>query len=219
MARAHRAGCVLTLQENLARLDAGHAVRIPVSTTKVIALLVLGIAVGLPMLLLVVYITVHAARTGDVIAAVNPRTAALVVAVVGCLLLLPIAVAVRLSRKEELVLTREGLTEVQRGTPVATTRWSEMGRVEIVRTHGRITRLSPRMVTYTLAPRGRDRLQHERAAAGLRPARWLAAPEPRVTMRQQYSLSPRRLGELLAAAHQRYGRTPSPPGGPWASPR
>ena len=189
------------------------------STTKVIALLVLGIAVGLPMLLLVVYITVHAARTGDVIAAVNPRTAALVVAVVGCLLLLPIAVAVRLSRKEELVLTREGLTEVQRGTPVATTRWSEMGRVEIVRTHGRITRLSPRMVTYTLAPRGRDRLQHERAAAGLRPARWLAAPEPRVTMRQQYSLGPGRLAELLAAAHQRYGRTPSPPGGPWASPR
>lgn len=198
-----------SIRHSIGLLDAGHPVRIPVSRTKVLCLTAVGIVAGIGLAALLAFFVQHALDTGEwVTVLLHPVTWACVIGVVGCLVLLPLATVLRLSRSDVLVVTREGLTEVwgPNGAHRAAIPWNDITQVTTARIGGIGFHPGRRVVTYTVTPQTRERIERECTAAGQRPP-WVHRTQPGVVLlRGQYAQGPKRLAELLSTAHQRYAR-------------
>lgn len=93
------------------------------------------------------------------------------------------------------------------GARTAVLRWDEIASVTTTTVGGgRFRHGGTRKVTYTLTQGGRERLEHECAAAGLAPPSWWARQPGAILMKHSYVLAPRRLAELLGTAQRRYSR-------------
>lgn len=193
------------LQRAVAVLDAGGQVRIARSRAHALGLLVLGLLVGAGLLAWLVHAVADGLRRDRMrVVLAHPVTWASVIAVVACALL-PVVVAVRLHRREALVVTRTGLASESGGAIRSHVPWTGIERVGFERVTGPYYHLGPRSVTYVLTPAAIEARDRALVAAGRRPPRYgLLGPGGHV-LEAGYVGGRRRLYELLAAAHQRYG--------------
>ena len=193
------------LQQAIAVLDAGGQVRIARSRAYALGLLVLGLLVGAGLLAWLVYAVADGLgrdRMGVVLA--HPVTLASVVAVVACALL-PVVVAVRLHRREALVVSRDGLSTESGHAIRSHVPWSGIERVGFERVTGPYYNFAPRSVTYVLTPAAIEARDRALVAAGRRPPRYGLLGPGGYVVEAGYVGGRRHLYELLAAAHQRYG--------------
>ena len=193
------------LHQAIAVLDAGGQLRVARSRGYAIGLLVLGLLVGAGLLAWLVYAVADGLRRdrmGVVLA--HPVTWASVIAVVACALL-PMVIAVRLHRREALVLSREGLATESGGVIRSHVPWTGIERVGYERTTGPYYRFAPRSVTYVLTPAAVEARDRALVAAGRRPPRYGLLGPGGYVLEAGYVGGRRRLYELLATAHHRYG--------------
>lgn len=190
------------VHEMLTTLEAGTPVRIPVSRSRALGVLALGIVVGLGLLAVLGLIVVETDDVALLLASL--RVWAVAISAVACLTLLPVSIVVRLSRREVLVIGQEGVTEVRQGRPVATIPWRDIAHVNTttISSYGPLP--GKPVVTYTVTPQARERIEHECAATGRRPP-WVSQWQPGVVIVSPgYVLGPKRLAELLETARRRH---------------
>ena len=179
--------------------------RVARSRGYAIGLLVLGLLVGAGLLAWLVFAVADGLRRdrmGAVLA--HPVTWASTIAVVACALL-PVVIAVRLHRREALVVTREGLASESGGVIRSFVPWTGFERVGYERVTGPYYRFAPRSVTYVLTPAAIEARDRAMVAAGRRPPRYGLLGPGGYFLEAGYVGGRRRLYELLAAAHHRYG--------------
>lgn len=195
------------LHQAIAVLDAGGQVRVARSHGYAIGLLVLALLVGAGLLAWLVFAVADGLRRDRMgIVLAHPVTWASTIAVVACALL-PVVIAVRLHRREALVVTREGLATESGGVIRSHVPWTGIARVgfERMSMHGAPYRPGPRSVTYVLTPQAIEARDRALLAAGRRPPRYGPLGPGGYVLEHGYTGGRRRLHELLAAAHHRYG--------------
>lgn len=179
-------------------------VRVPVSRTRLVLTLVGSLALGVCLVLLLTVMVGQSARQGHLPAALaHPVVWCTAIAIIACLVLVPVAVVARLRRRESLVVTRDHLVEEWQGTIRAATPWTDIADVTTERVGALKLNPGRLVVTYTLTSAGRERVERQCAAAGARPP-WISPARPGVVMLVSgHVLRPRQLAELLGAAHRR----------------
>ena len=193
------------LHQAIAVLDAGGQVRVARSRGYAMGLLVLGLLVGAGLLAWLVFAVADGLRRdrmGVVLA--HPVTWASTIAVVACALL-PVVIAVRLHRREALVVTHGGLATESGGVIRSHVPWTGIERVGFERVTGPYYHFAPRSVTYVLTPAAVEARDRALVAAGRRPPRYGLLGPGGYVLEAGYVGGRRRLYELLAAAHHRYG--------------
>lgn len=173
------------------RLERGRPVSIPSSTRHIVLTLVLALIIGFGLLAAFVWIvtaTISDGRSWWLIIA-NLRMWAVVVGIIGCLVVAPIGVFVRLHRRESLVLFPEGVSLARNGRilPETFLPWHDIKMVVFERAVSR----GPKMLAYILTDEATRRLRRR----GL---------NPRIVVRNGFVLSHRRLFPVLRAAHARF---------------
>ncbi|WP_181275663.1 hypothetical protein [Brevibacterium oceani] len=179
----------------LRRLERGQSVFIPSSIRHIVFTLIFALVIGVGLLIAFVWIvaaTISEGRSWWLVIA-NLRMWAFVVGIVGCLLVAPIGVALRLRRREALVLSPAGVALARHGRVVPGTLlpWHDMEAVVYERAVSR----GPKVLAYILTEEATRRLR----GRGLNP-RWM--------VRSGFVLSHRRLHPILAAAHARFSARP-----------
>ena len=178
----------------LPALHRGERVVVPTSRRRILFILTVAVTLGV-LLALLLGLVVHGSieqQTDWRLIATSLRVWAIVIAMLACLVLVPVGVVLRLRRSEALVLSQEGLVLARRdhllsGTVVS---WSDIERIELQR----LKPGAPSYVTYWLT---------EEAAA----RRGLTSPRQRQRFLWPHlALRPRKLHRVLIAAHERYGR-------------
>ena len=132
------------LPQAIAVLNAGGQVRVARSRGYAIGLLVLGLLVGAGLRAWLVFAVADGLRRdrmGVVLA--HPVTWASTIAVVACALL-PVVIAVRLQRREALVLSHEGLATESGGVIRSHVPWTGIECVGYERMTGPYYRFAPR---------------------------------------------------------------------------
>ena len=140
------------LHQAIAVLDAGGQLRVARSHGYAIGLLVLALLVGAGLLAWLVFAVADGLRRdrmGVVLA--HPVTWASTIAVVACALL-PVVIAVRLHRREALVVTHGGLATESGGVIRSHVPWTGIERVGFEGVTGPYDNFAPRSVTYVLTP-------------------------------------------------------------------
>lgn len=178
----------------LPALDRGERVVIPTSRRRILFILTVAVTLGV-LLALLLALVIHSSieqHADWLLIATSLRVWAIVVAILVCLVLAPVGVALRLRRSETLVLSQQGLALARRDQllPGTVASWSDIERIELQR----LKPGAPSYVTYWLT---------EEAAAG----RGVTS----LRQRQRFlwphlALKPRKLHRVLVAAHERYGR-------------
>lgn len=173
------------------RLERGQTVFIPSSTRHIIFTLILALTLGTGLLVVFVWIvvgTISEGRSWWLIIA-NLRMWAFVVGIIGCLVVAPIGVMLRLHRREALVLSPAGVALARHGRvlPGTLLPWHDMKAVVFERAVSR----GPKVLAYILTDDATRRLR----GRGLNP-RW--------TVRSGFVLTHRRLHPILVAAHARF---------------
>ncbi len=176
-------------------MDRGRSVVVGTSSRKLIVILCLALVIGAVLVGLSVLIVSGSVERNVswVLFAFNPRMWAFAIGIVGCLVVAPIVVAVRLRRADALVVSGAGLIESHRGVvlPATFVSWNEIERISL---DTATPRPGPKYVVYYLT---RDSVQR-RGRTGLFARR--------ITLRNGFEFSHRQLFELLTAAHARYAR-------------
>lgn len=175
----------------LLRLDRGQQVAIPSSTRHILLTLVIAVIVGLGLLAAFVWIvaaTISDGRSWWLIIA-NLRMWAFVVGIIGCLIVAPIGVVMRLRRRESLVLSPAGVALARHGAilPGTLLPWHDIDTVVFEQA----VRRGPKVLAYILTEEATRRLR----GRGL---------NPRQVVRSGFVLSHRRLYPVLKAAHDRF---------------
>lgn len=173
------------------RLERGQQVVIPSSKHNVFTALAIAVTLGVGLLAFFVYIV--AATLGDggspwVIVA-NLRMWAIVAGIIGCLVVAPIGVFVRLRRHESLVVSPTGVALARRGEVLPGTLLSWHNIEAIV--FEEAARRGPSVATYILTEEATRRRRGRRH-------------NPRLLVRSGFVLSHRRLVPVLKAAHARF---------------
>ncbi|MGO1565210.1 MAG: hypothetical protein ACTHX5_10260, partial [Brevibacterium aurantiacum] len=176
-------------------MDRGRSVVVGTSSRKLIVILCLALATG-AVLVGLAFLIVTSSLDQNVswmLFAFNPRMWAIAIGLIGCLVVAPIVVAVRLRRADALVVSNAGLVESHRGAvlPASFVSWNEIERITLCTV---TPRPGPKYVIYYLT---RDSVQR-RGRTGLFARR--------ITLRNGFEFSHRQLFELLTAAHARYAR-------------
>lgn len=178
-------------------MDRGRSIVVKSSTGKLVfglcfALVIGALLVGLAFLIVESSLK---ANVSWVLFAVNLRLWALAIAIIGCLVLVPIGVTIRLRRADALVLSNTGLVESRRGTalPATFVSWNEIERVA---RDTATARPGPKFAVYYLTPETAQRRGRTGPFAR------------RIMLRNDYELRHRQLFELLSAAHARYAWRP-----------
>lgn len=177
----------------LHNLDRGRSVALKTSSRKLVFVLCLALVIGafLAGLLVIIVNRSLEENVSWMLFAFNLRIWALVIGILGCLVLAPVAVAFRLRRSEALLLSHKGLVESHRGVVLPSTflAWNEIERIDL----GTVTaRPGPKCVIYQLTPESIQRRGRKGLFAG------------RIVLRTGFELRQRQLFELLSAAHARY---------------
>lgn len=175
------------------RLDRGQQVVIPTSNRSVVFTLLLACVVGIGLLVFFLFIvtaTIEDGRSPWVII-LNLRMWAFVVGIVGCLVVAPIGVIIRMRRRESLVLSPAGVALARRGEvlPGALLPWHDIEAVVFEKA----VRLGPKVLGYLLTEEATRRIR----GRGL---------NPRLFVRSGFVLTHRRLFPVLKAAHARFAR-------------
>ncbi|UVI37491.1 hypothetical protein [Brevibacterium spongiae] len=177
------------------RLDRGQQVTIPSSTRHIIFTLAVALIVGLGLLAAFVWIvtaTISDGRSWWLII-VNLRMWAFVIGIIGCLIVAPIGVVMRLRRRESLVLSPTGVALARNGRILPTTLlpWHDIDAVVFERAVSR----GPKVLAYILTEEATRRLRGR-------------SLNPRQIVRNGFALSHRRLYPVLKAAHDRFSARP-----------
>ncbi|WP_210605190.1 hypothetical protein [Brevibacterium oceani] len=114
----------------LRRLERGQSVIIPSSTRHIVLTLILALVIGVGLLIAFVWIvaaTISEGRSWWLVIA-NLRMWVFVVGIIGCLVVAPIGVVLRLRRREALVVSPAGVALARRGRVVPGTLlpWHDM---------------------------------------------------------------------------------------------
>ncbi|WP_434594900.1 hypothetical protein [Brevibacterium sp. 1718] len=173
------------------RLESGQQVVIPSSKRNVFTALTIVVPLGIGLLAFLVYIVTATLGDGGspwVIVA-NLRMWAIVAGIVGCLVVAPIGVFVRMSRRESLVVSPTGVALARRGEvlPGTLLPWHD---IEVI-VFEKAARRGPRVATYILTQEATRRRRGRRH-------------NPRLLVRSGFVLSHRRLFPVLRAAHARF---------------
>lgn len=172
----------------LRRLDHGESVFIPSSTRHIILTLALALVTGTGLLVLFAYIVISTLSDGRGwgVIVFNLRMWALAIGIIGCLIIAPIGAAIRMNRREALVVSPAGVSLARKGRvlPGHLLPWHDMKAVVFERAVSR----GPKVLAYILTEEATRRLRGH----GLSP-RWI--------VRSGFVLSHRRLYPLLATAH------------------
>lgn len=197
---------VMSVMKNLSptnvirQLDVGRSVVIGLKRRSIALMLPFVVLLGLFLAWLFILMVGGGIEQGTNWALVvfNPRTVAVMVGIVGCLVIVPVGLAARLLRDDSLLLSRDGIVEQHRGRTMSQTfiHWTE---IDTVTFESLTAKPGFKMVVYRLTP---DAVRRR----GLRG--WMAGTIP---LRTGYELKRRRLFEVLSAAHARYSGT-----GHWA---
>lgn len=175
------------------RLDRGQHVVIPSSIRHSLLLLLPALVIGLGLLAFFVFVvtaTIDDGRNPWLII-INLRVWALVVGIVGCLVVAPIGLLVRMRRRESLVLSPIGVASARHGQVLTGTLlpWHDIEAIVFEKA----ARRGPKVAAYVLT----EEATRERLGRG---------HNPRLLVRNGFVLSPRRLFPVLKAAHARFGR-------------
>lgn len=176
-------------------MDRGLRVVVKTSSRKLVIGLCFALVIG-ALLVGVAYLIVERSLETNAewaLLAVNPRIWAIAIGIIGCLMVFPIGVAVRLRRADALVLSNTGLGESRRGTvlPATFVLWNE---IEGITRDTATGKPGPRYVVYHLTPASAQRRGRKGPFA------------QRVMLRTGYELRHPQLFDLLSAAHARYAR-------------
>ncbi|WP_209325253.1 hypothetical protein [Brevibacterium renqingii] len=173
------------------QLDLGRPALIPTSARRIVRAAIVMFILGVGLLaVLVLLIDSTLSQGGSWIGlAVNLRVWALVAGIIGCLILAPIGVLVRLRRRVSLVISPDGISLARRGRilPEHLLAWHDVEEV----VYERATTRGPKALVCLLTEEATRRLR----GRGL---------NPRLLIRGGFVLSPRRLHPVLAAAHARF---------------
>lgn len=178
------------------RLDHGGSLILPASKRFSTLILVLALVTGLFLLGLFILMVRGGIDEGTswALYVFNLRVWAIVAAILGCLVLAPIAVVIGRVRSPALVLTRDGIVETRRGVALPQTflPWQEIDGFVYAKPDVPKPWALPRTLRYVLTPAGALRCG-------------LQDPNRReLQLRYGFALSHRRLFSLFAAAHARY---------------
>ena len=173
------------------RLERGQQVVIPSSKRNVFTALAIAVPLGIGLLAFFVYIVTAALGDGGspwVIVA-NLRMWAIVAGIIGCLVVAPIGVFVRLRGHESLVVSPTGVASARRGEvlPGTLLPWHD---IESVVFESAVSP-GPKVLAYMLTEEATRRLIGR-------------GRNPRVLVRSGFVLSHRRLYPVLRAAHARF---------------
>jgi hypothetical protein len=172
-------------------LERGRSVSVPSSTRHFIFTLVLALIVGFGLFAAFVWIvtaTIIDGRSWWVIIA-NLRMWAFVAGIVGCLIVAPIGVVIRLCRREALVISPAGVTLARNGQllPATFLPWHDVEAVVFERAVSR----GPKVLAYILTDEATRRIRRR-------------GHNPLLLVRSGFVLSHRRLFPVLQAAHARF---------------
>ncbi|WP_166971122.1 hypothetical protein [Brevibacterium atlanticum] len=190
-------GTLMPMPEDLSpaavmrRLERGQSVFIPSSTRHIVLTLFLALIIGFGLLVAFIWITagtISEGRSWWLIIA-NLRMWAFVVGIIGCLVVAPIGVVLRLRRREALVLSPAGVALARHGRvlPGTLLPWHDISEVVFERAVSR----GPKVLAYILTEEATRRLR----GRGL---------NPRIVVRSGFVLNHRRLHPILVAAHARF---------------
>ncbi len=173
------------------RLDRGQQVVIPSSNRQVLFGLLVALVIGIGLLAFFIYVvtaTIEDGRSPWLII-INLRMWALVIGIVGCLVVAPIGLFVRMRRRESLVLSPVGVALARRDQvlPGTLLPWQDIEAIVFEKA----ARRGPRAAGYSLA----EEATRRRLGRG---------HHPRLLVRSGFVLSHRRLFPVLRAAHARF---------------
>lgn len=173
------------------RLDRGQQVVIPSSIRHSLLLMVPALVIGIALLAFFVLIVTAAIEDGRSpwLIIINLRMWALVVGIVGCLVVAPIGLFVRMRRRESLVLSPAGVASARRDQvlPGTLLPWQDIQAIVLEKA----VRRGPKAAAYILT----EEATRRRLGRG---------HHPRLLVRNGFVLSPRRLFPVLKAAHARF---------------
>ncbi|WP_039210464.1 hypothetical protein [Brevibacterium linens] len=173
------------------RLDRGQQIVIPSSNRQVLFGLLVALVIGIGLLAFFIYVvtaTIEDGRSPWLII-INPRMWALVIGIVGCLVVAPIGLFVRMRRRESLVLSPVGVALARRDQvlPGTLLPWQDIEAIVFEKA----ARRGPKAAAYILT----EEATRRRLGRG---------HHPRLLVRNGFVLSPRRLFPVLKAAHARF---------------
>lgn len=176
-------------------MDRGRSVVVGTSSRRLVIILCIALATG-AVLVGLAFLIVTSSLDQNVswmLFAFNPRMWAIAIGLIGCLVVAPIVVAVRLRRADALVVSGAGLIESHRGVvlPATFVSWNEIERISL---DTATPRPGPKYVVYYLT---RGSVQRRGRTGPF--AR-------RIMLRTGFELSHRQLFELLSGAHTRYAK-------------
>ncbi|HJF76604.1 MAG TPA: hypothetical protein K8V63_07610 [Brevibacterium linens] len=173
------------------RLGRGQQVVIPSSNRQVLFGLLVALVIGIGLLAIFIYVVTATIKDGRSpwLIIINLRMWALVIGIVGCLVVAPIGLFVRMRRRESLVLSPVGVALARRGEVLPGTLLSWHNIEAIV--FEEAARRGPRVATYILTEEATRRRRGRRH-------------NPRLLVRSGFVLSHRRLVPVLKAAHARF---------------
>ncbi|SDS86004.1 hypothetical protein SAMN04489752_2701 [Brevibacterium siliguriense] len=175
------------------RLDRGQQVVIPSSIRHSLLLMLPVLVIGIGLLaffILVVHATIEDGRSPWLII-INLRMWALAVGTIGCLVVAPIGLFVRMRRRESLVLSPVGVASARRDQVLSDTLlpWQDIETIVFEKA----ARRGPKVPAYILT----EEASRRRLGRG---------HNPRLLVKSGLVLSPRRLFPVLSAAHSRFAR-------------
>jgi len=178
----------------MSALESGRDVTVGPSNRTIVLSLVVSFSVGAFLVVVLAIIIASSAEQGVhwAMFAINLRIWAIVIGIIGCLVVAPVGVIVRLRRRESIVLSPSGIALARRGEldPISLLPWTDIERIEFER-RGAMT---PRLLSYLLTEDAARRLGRSPIAPRL------------LAVRSGFKLNHRQLYPILVAAHGRFSQ-------------
>lgn len=178
----------------MSALERGRYVTVDLSNRTIVLTLVVSLSVGAFIVVAFAFIIASNADQGVNfrMLAINLRIWAFFFGIIGCLVVAPVGVIVRLRRRESLVLSPSGIALARRGecVPNSLLPWTDIERIEFERRRA----MTPRILSYLLTEDAARRVGHSRTAPRLR------------TVRSGFELNHRQLHPIFVAAHDRFSQ-------------
>lgn len=175
-------------------LESGRDVTVGSSNRAIVLTLVVSLGVGAFLVVALAFIIASSADRGVswVMFAINLRIWAIIIGIIGCLVVAPTGVIVRLRRRESIVLSSSGIALARRGelAPNSLLPWTDIERIEFERRRA----MTPRVLSYLLTEDAARRLGRYRTAPRL------------LAVRSGFELNHRQLYPILVAAHGRFSQ-------------
>lgn len=176
----------------MSALESGRNVTMSSSNRMIVLILVVSLSGGAFLVVALAFIIASSADQGVnwVMIAINQRIWAIIIGVIGCLVVAPVGVIIRLRRRESIVFSPSGIAVARRGelAPNSLLPWTDIERIELERRRA----MTPRILSYLLTEDAARRLGRSRTAPRL------------LAVRSGFELNHRQLHPIHVAAHGRF---------------